>query len=62
MEPTRIPNREEIDKAIKEHGAYINYEALRKMTEEEAAEIYDGLLNTFLPQRRTDGPSHGPVT
>jgi len=31
------------------NGSYINYEALAKMTEEEAGEMFEGLQRTFAP-------------
>lgn len=43
----KAPNQDEVDKAIKERGCYVNWEAIRQMTEQEAEEFWYGMLETF---------------
>jgi hypothetical protein len=45
--PPKAPNQEEVDKAIRETGCYVNWEAIKAMTEEEAGEFYGDLMDTF---------------
>lgn len=46
-DPRNAPNREEVEKSVKEKGYYVNWKAIGEMSEEEAGEFYNGLLNTF---------------
>lgn len=42
-----------------ENGTYINWDAINAMTEEEAAQMWDGLCETFAPHLLKKEPKDG---
>lgn len=52
----KLSDGREVEVDVDENGnwCYVNWDAIKSMTEEEAAEAYGGLLETFTGRKAAD--------